>query len=179
MFINKMFNDNSIFSVCTDEIWWSLQKSVNCFKSTVYIADNQTFLHCCCSAAQLCPTLCSTPGFPVLHFTNPYPGVCSNSCLLSWWCYLSYPLLLHSPFAFNLSHHPSLPMSRLFPWGGQSSGASVSASVLAMSNQGWSPLGQTVLLSKGFSRVFSSTTVWKPSIHMTSHISPLFHSIRF
>ena len=129
--------------------------------------------------AQLRPTLCSTPGFPVLHFTNPYPGVCSNSCLLSWWCYLSHPLLLPSPFAFNLSHHQSLPMSRLFPWDGQSSGASVSASVLSMSNQGWSPLGQTVLLSKGFSRVFSSTTVWKPSIHMTSHISPLFHSIRF
>ena len=42
----------------------------------------------CCSYAKLCPTLCnpmdcSSPGFPVLH----YPRVCSNSCLLSRWCY--------------------------------------------------------------------------------------------
>ena len=33
---------------------------------------NLLFLHCCCSVAQSCPTLCdsmdrSTPGFPVLH----------------------------------------------------------------------------------------------------------------
>ena len=43
-------------------------------------------------------------------------------------------------------------------------GASVSASVLAMNIQGWFPLGLTSLifsLSKGLSRVFSSTTVGK------------------
>ena len=117
MFINKMFHDNSIFSLCTDEKWWSLQKSVNCFKSRVYVADNQTFFHRCCSATQLCPTLCSTPGFPVLHFTNPYPGVCSNSYPLSQWCYLTISSSA-APFSFCLrscpasesSNESSLPM---------------------------------------------------------------------
>ena len=42
--------------------------------------------------------------------------------------------------------------------------SSPSASVLPMNMQGWFPLGLTgliSLLSKGLSRVFSSTTVWK------------------
>ena len=50
------------------------------------------------TVAQSCPTLCnptvcSTPGFPVLHHL---PAFCSNSGPLSWWCYLvlCHPLLL-------------------------------------------------------------------------------------
>ena len=46
----------------------------------------------------------------------------------------------------------------------QSIGASASTSVLPMNIQGWFPLGWTSwisLQSKGLSRVFSSTTVWK------------------
>ena len=49
-------------------------------------------------------------------------------------------------------------------------GASVSASVLEMNIQGWFPLGLTgliSLLSKGLSRVFSSTTQFK-SIHSSA-----------
>ena len=176
MFINKMFHDNSIFSLCTDEKWWSLQKSVNCFKSRVYVADNQTFFHRCCSATQLCPTLCSTPGFPVLHFTNPYPGVCSNSYPLSQWCYLTISSSA-APVAFDLAQHQSLPMSHLFPWGGQSTGAS--ASVLPMSIQGQSPLGLTVLAVQGTVKSLLQHHSLKAPIHMTSHISPLFHSTRF
>ena len=56
----------------------------------------------------------------------------------------------------------SFPMSWLFMSGGQSFGASTSASVLPMNIQGWFLLGLTGLisfLSKGLSRVFSSTTV--------------------
>ena len=55
-------------------------------------------------------------------------------------------------------------MSQLFASGGQSTGASASASVLPVSIHGWSPLGLTgliSLLSKGLSGIFSSTTVWK------------------
>ena len=55
----------------------------------------------------------------------------------------------------------SLPVSRLFASGGQSTGASASASVFPMNTQDWSPLGWTGLISlqcKGLSRVFSSTT---------------------
>ena len=55
-----------------------------------------------------------------------------------------------------------------------------SASVLPINIQGWLPLGLTgliSLLSKGLSRVFSSTTIWKhqffgtqPSLWSNSHI---------
>ena len=71
-------------------------------------------------------------------------------------------------------------MSWLFASGGQSIGASVSASVLPMNIQGWSPLGLTgwiSLVSKRLSRVFSSTTVQKHqffsaqfSLQSNSHI---------
>ena len=72
------------------------------------------------------------------------------------------------------------PMSQFFPSGGQSIGASASWSALPMSIQGCFPLRLTdliSLLSKGLSRVFSSTTVWKhqffcalSSLWFSSHI---------
>ena len=58
----------------------------------------------------------------------------------------------------------SFPMSHLFTWGGQSIEVSVSASVLSLNTQDWSPLGWTgwtSLQSKGLSRVFSNTTLQK------------------
>ena len=72
------------------------------------------------------------------------------------------------------------PMSRLFTSGGQSLRASVSTSVLPMNIQNWFPLGLAGSISfqsKGFSRVFSNTTVQKhqffgaqPSLWSNSHI---------
>ena len=56
----------------------------------------------------------------------------------------------------------SFPVSQLFSLCGQSVGASASASVLPVNIQGRFPLGLTgliSLLSKGLSRIFSSTTV--------------------
>ena len=89
------------------------------------------------------------------------PRVCSNSCLLSWWC---HPTISSSvtPFSWPQSFPASgsFPMSRLFTSSGQSIGASASASVLPINIQGWFPLGLTgwiFLLSRGLSRVFSST----------------------
>ena len=86
---------------------------------------------------------------------------------------LCCPLLL-------LASSGSFPMSWLFKSGGQSFGASASASVFPMNIQDWFPLGLTdlnSLLSKGLSRVFSSTMVWKlqfsstqPSLWSSSHI---------
>ena len=58
----------------------------------------------------------------------------------------------------------SFPRSQFFPSGGQSIGASASASVLPMTIQDSFPLGWTgwiSLQSKGLSRVFSNTTVQK------------------
>ena len=97
---------------------------------------------------------------------SPTPGVYSNSCPLSRWC---HPAISSSvdPFSFcpqSLPATGSLPISQLFPWGGQSIGVSDLASVLPKYTQGWSPLGWTSwtsLQSKGLSRVFSNTTVQK------------------
>ena len=98
----------------------------------------------------------------------PYPGVCSNSCTLSQWCYLTINLchlLLLLPSTFPVSG--SFPMSWLLASTGQSIGAS--ATVLPMNIQGWFPLGLTGLTSllfKGFSRV-CSTTIWKHQFYDT------------
>ena len=92
------------------------------------------------------------------------PGVDSNSCPLSWWC---HPTISPSVVPFS-SCPQSFPASGSFPlnWVLTSSGQSIgaSASVLPMNSQDWFSLALTTLislLSKGFSRVFSSTTVWK------------------
>ena len=66
----------------------------------------------------------------------------------------------------------SFLMNWLFTSGGQSIGASASASVLPMNIQGWFPLGLTgliSLLSKGISRVFSSTSIQKHRYFGTQH----------
>ena len=66
----------------------------------------------------------------------------------------------------------SFPMSQFFPSGGQSIGVSTSASVLPVTIQDWFPLGWTgwiVLLSKGLSRVFSSTTIQKHQFFSAQH----------
>ena len=67
------------------------------------------------------------------------------------------------------------------PSGGQSIGASVSASVLPMNIQNWSPLGWTgwiSLQSKGLSRVFSYTTIEKHQFFVLSFLySPTLTSI--
>ena len=94
------------------------------------------------------------------------PGVCSNSCSASWWSYLtiSFSAVHFSSFPQSFPASGAFPMSQLFPWGGQSIGASVSASILPMNIQDWFPLGLTGLISlqsKVLSRVFSSTTIQK------------------
>ena len=77
------------------------------------------------------------------------PRVCSDSCPLSPWCYLSISFAATS-FSFCLQSFPasrSFPMSQLFTSRGQSTGASATASVLPMNIQGWFPLGLTGLIS--------------------------------
>ena len=97
---------------------------------------------------------------------SPFPRVHSNSCSLSLWC---HPAISSSVVPFpscpqSLPASGSSPMSQLFAWGGQSTGASALASFLSKNTLGWSPLDRTVwfsLQSKGLSRVFSNTTVQK------------------
>ena len=106
------------------------------------------------------------------------PGVNSNSCPLSRWC---HPTILSSvvPFSSCLqSFHQGLFHLMLFVSDGQSIGASALASVLPMNIQDWFPLGWTVwisLQSKGFSRVFSNTTVQKHQFFNAVQGSNLAH----
>ena len=93
---------------------------------------------------------------------SPTPGVYSNSCALSWWC---YPTISSSVIPFSCRHQSfpasgSFPVSQFFSSGDQSIRVSASASVLPMIIQDWSPLGWTgwlSLQSKGLSRALSNT----------------------
>ena len=92
---------------------------------------------------------------------SPAPRVYSNSCPLSRWC---HPTISSSVIPFSwLQSFPasgSFQMSQLLVSGGRSIEASASAPVLPVNIQGWCPLGLTgliSLLSKGLSRVFSTT----------------------
>ena len=112
---------------------------------------------------------------------SPTPGAFSNSRASSQWC---HTIISSSVVPFScLQSFPAsgfFLMSQLFPSGGQSIGASASASVLPMNIQAWFPLGLTGLIalqSKGLSRVFSNTTVQEhqfsgaqPSLWSKSHI---------
>ena len=76
-----------------------------------------------------------------LPFPSLSPWVCSNSCPLNWWCYLTISSF-DAPFSFYFQSFPasgSFPMSQLFTSRGWCIGASTSASVLPMKIQGWFP----------------------------------------
>ena len=111
-----------------------------------------------------------------LSCSSLYAGVCSNSCPLSRWC---RPTISSSVIPFSSCLQPfraseSFPICWFFASDGQSIGASASTSVLPMHIQGWFPFGLTgwiSLLSKGLSRVFSSTTVQR---HQFFSTQPLF-----
>ena len=99
---------------------------------------------------------CSVPGFPVFHYLPEFAQTCVH--WVSDAIQPSHPLLPPSVPALNLSQHQGLSQCVVFTSGGQSIGASASTSVLPMNIQGWFPLRLTglILLSKGFSRVFST-----------------------
>ena len=113
---------------------------------------------------------------------SPTPGVHPNSCPLCRWC---HPTILSSVVPFS-TYPQSFPVSESFQRsqlstsGGQSTGVSLSTSVLPMNTLDWSPLGWTGLISlqfKELSRVFSNTTVQKHqffgaqlSLESNSHI---------
>ena len=105
---------------------------------------------------------CSTPGFSastiswsllkLMTIESVMPSNFSFSDALFSSCLQSFPV------------SGSFPINWLFTSGSQSTGASASGSVLLMNIQGWFPLGVTgliFLLSKGLSRVFSSTRFQK------------------
>ena len=129
-----------------------------------YRGEQAVSAHCCCSVTKPCLTLCnsmdcSTPGFPDPHHLPEFAQV-----HVHWWCHptISSSITL---FFFCLQSFPgsvSFLMSRLFASGGQTTGASASASV---NIQHWFPLGWAGLISlqsKRLSRIFFSILMpWK------------------
>ena len=120
---------------------------------------------------------CSTPDFPVLHYLLEFVQTHVIELVMP-----SNHLILSAQFSSGLRSFWASEsfLSWLFTSGGQSIGASASASVLPVSIQGSFPLGWTGLIcfqSKGLSRVFSSTIVQnhqffsaQPFLWSSSHI---------
>ena len=133
------------------------------FCSFWFFMNGPNLCKSCCSITKLCPTLCnpmdcSMPGLPVPHhlleFAQVHVHWVSDGSIQP-----SHPLLPFCP-SWSFPESGSVPMSQLFTSGGQSFGASASASVLPMSIQCWFPLGLAGLISlqsKGLSKAFSST----------------------
>ena len=128
-------------------------------------------LCCCyCSVTKSCLTLfdpmdCSMPGSSLLHYLPEFAQ--THVHWVSDTVQPSRPL--SPPFSSCPQSFPvsgSFPMSWLFTSGGQSIGASASASVLPMNIQGWFPLGWTGLISQESSPTlqFESISSWVLSL---------------
>ena len=134
-----------------------------------FLPSSQTFLSLChCSITQSCPTVCypmdcNMPGFPVLHYLLEFAQTHVHS--VDGAIQPSHPLLPTSFPALKLSQHFRVFSSEsALCIRGPKYWSFSSASVLPMNIQDWFPLGLTgllSLLSKGLSRVVSSTTVCK------------------
>ena len=144
-----------------------LEIVLNLLKYLGVISSCHLFLFSC-SVVWVFATLRTAASQASLSFTIDW--VCSNLCPLSRWCHRTTSSSI-TPFSFCPQSSSALgcfPMSWLFKSGGQSIVGS--ASDLPMNIQGWFPLGLTSLislLSKGLSRVFSSTTVQRHQFFVT------------
>ena len=171
-YFSKLIGFNYIYIYVIDE-WGNLRKGCklwwgNLVQFSLSVMSDSLWPHELQHARPRCP--------------SPTPRVYSNSRPSSRWC---HPAISSSVVPFfscpqSLSASESFPMSQLFAWGGQSTGASASTSFLPKKSQSWSPsewTGRISLQSKGLSRVFSNTTVQKhqffgaqPSSQSNSHI---------
>ena len=129
-----------------------------------FLPMNFYYSCCCCSVTQLClmliidPTDCSTPGFPVFHLL---PELAQT--YVHWVCDALHPTISPSivPVSSCLqsfSASGSFPVSQFFTSGGQSIGASVSASVLPMNIQDWFPLEFNLFAAQGSLNSLLQTT---------------------
>ena len=100
---------------------------------------------------------------------SPTPGACSNSFPSSRWCHptISSSVIPFSSCLQSFLASESFLRSQFFASGGQSIGASASASVLPMNIQDWFPLGLTdlILLSKGLWQLVMDREAWRAVIH--------------
>ena len=131
----------------------------------IQIGIEGSSLGCCSSVAQSCPTLydptdCNTPGFLVLHYLPEFAQI-----QVHWVddaIQPSHPLSTLSPFALNLSQHQCLLQwvnslhQALKYW---SFSLSISPSNEYSRWILFRITGLIFLMLKGFSKVFSRTTV--------------------
>ena len=107
--------------------------------SNILIRTLISLFCCCCSVTKSCLTLydpmdCSLPGFPVFYYIPEFAP--SHIHRVGDAIQPSHPL--SPPFSSCLQSFPasdSLPVSRLFASGGQSTGVSASALVLPVNIQ--------------------------------------------
>ena len=151
LFLHLKIFKEGIEYIVKNKSWIKLWKKIRGI-----IVASQSLSH-----VQLFPTPWTTAHQASLSFTLSWSF--SDSFSLSRWCYLT--ISSSATLFICLQSFPasgSFPTSQLFASGSQSIGAS--ASVLPSNIQGWFPLGSTGLISlesRGFSRVFFITTVWK------------------
>ena len=115
------------------------------------------------SCSTLCnPMACSLPTSSVHRFSHAQTLEWVAISFSNAWKWKVKVKSLSRVCPQSLPASESFPISQLFASGGQSTGVSALASVLPKSIQDWFPLkltGWISLLSKGLSRVFSSTIV--------------------
>ena len=157
-FLNPAYaSGNSLFTYCWSLAWRILSITLLAceMSAIVQFSSIQSFSH-------------------VLFFVTPWTAACQASLSITSFQSLIRLMSIESVIPSNhlILCHPlqtypasgSFVISQFFASGGQSIGASASASVLPMNIQNWFPLGWTGLISlqsRGLSRVFSITTVQK------------------
>ena len=149
-------------TTCQKMQFWQNYFLINVFKDVLPWLQFSQF-SCSVMSGSLKPHVSQHTRLPC---PSPTPRAYSNSYPWSQWC---HPTISSSVVPF-FSHFQSFPasgssqMSQFLASSGQSIGVSVTTSVLPMNTKDWSPLEWTSwisLQSKGFSRVFSNTTVQK------------------
>ena len=161
---------------------WFISKSVlPVFSSKTFIVSGVTFrslthfefiflygVSCCCYSITSKSLQLHGLQHIRLPCPSPSPRVCSNSCPLSQWCRPTISSCV-VPFSSYLQSFPAsgfFSLNQHFASGGQSTGASASASVLPMNIQDWYPYGLTGLISLQ-SMGLSNTTVQKHQFFST------------
>ena len=168
--INENFLDNS-----TRNLSWYTCTCLHllCLHSALTplcMSMSKSFLSlCCCLEAKSHLTLgnsldCSMPSLSVPHYLPKFAQ--THVHWVGDAIQPSHHLPCPRSFLQSFSASGSFPMSQFFASGGQSIGASASASasVLPMNIQGWFPLGLTGLISlqsKGLLRVLSNIIIGK------------------
>ena len=143
---------------------WKISRLANICKTINNVTISTVQLS---SVTQSCLTLCnpmncSMPGLPVHHQLLEF--IQTHIHRFSDAIQPFHTVIPFSSCSQSLPASESFPISQLFSWGGQSTGASALTSFLPKKSQGWSPsewTGWISLQSKGLSRVFSNTTVQK------------------